>query len=89
MWFFSFDRARSEDSVNPSAGIWKPIESVTAGDPLTVEVKLSGLDAFFLFKLAQGDASIVAPESFETNGTDPVEAEPFQFESWTRGIVWC
>lgn len=82
---FSFDRARAEESVNPSAGIWKPIASVAAIDAATVEVVLSEPDAFFLFNLAQGDASIVAPESVETNVTNPIGTGAFQFDSWTRG----
>jgi peptide/nickel transport system substrate-binding protein len=82
---FSFDRAMAEDSVNPSKGIFEPIESVTVIDPLTVEITLERPDGFLLFNLAQGDASIVAPESVETNATAPVGTGPFRFEGWTRG----
>ncbi|MCE8007329.1 ABC transporter substrate-binding protein [Aestuariivita sp.] len=82
---FSFDRARAEGSVNPTSGIWAPIESVSAPGPYTIEITLSEPDAFFLFNLAQGDASIVAPETVDTNITDPVGTGPFQFDSWTRG----
>ena len=82
---FTFDRAMAEDSTNPSKGIWQPIESVTVIDPKTVEIKLTRKDAFFLFNLAQGDASIVAPESVETNVTTPVGTGPFRYADWTRG----
>ena len=82
---FSFARAMAEDSVNPSKRIFEPIASVTAPDDMTVVITLSHTDAFFLFNLAQGDASIVAPESAETNGTQPVGTGPFRFDSWTRG----
>ncbi len=82
---FSFDRAMAEDSVNPTKGIFKPIESVTVIDPHTVEIKLSNKDAFFLFNLSRGDASIVAAESVEANKTAPVGTGPFKFDSWTRG----
>ena len=82
---FSFDRAMAEDSVNPSKGLFKSIESVSAVDSGTVEIKLSKKDAFFLFNMAQGDASIVASESYETNNTTPVGTGPFKFDSWTRG----
>ncbi len=82
---FSFERAMAEDSVNPSKGIFAPIESVTAVDPLTVEIKLSAPDAFFLFNMGQGDSAIVAPESADNNGTAPVGTGPFKFDSWTRG----
>lgn len=82
---FSFDRAMAEDSVNPSKGLFKSIESVSVVDPETVEIRLSQKDAFFLFNMAQGDASIVAPESVETNNTTPVGTGPFKYDSWTRG----
>lgn len=82
---FSFDRAMAEDSVNPSKKIFKPIESVTVVDPTTIEIKLTQKDAYFLFNLAQGDSSIVAPESVATNNATPVGTGPFKYESWTRG----
>ena len=82
---FSFDRAMGADSVNPSKGIFEPIAAVTVIDPATLELKLSRPDAFLLFNLAQGDASIVAPESVELAKTTPVGTGPFRFDSWTRG----
>lgn len=82
---FAFNRAMAEGSVNPTKSIFAPIESVTAVDPLTVEIKLKRKDAFFLFNLAQGDASIVAAESVDSNNTNPVGTGPFRFAGWTRG----
>ncbi|MCR9124656.1 MAG: ABC transporter substrate-binding protein [Rhodobacteraceae bacterium] len=82
---FSFDRAMADDSVNPSKGIFAPIASVTAPDAATVQITLSKKDAFFLFNMAQGDASIVAPESADTNTTKPVGTGPFRYDAWTRG----
>ncbi len=82
---FAFNRAMVEGSVNPSKDIFKPIESVTAIDPMTVQIKLTGKDAFFLFNMGQGDSAIVAEESAETNNTNPVGTGPFKFDSWTRG----
>ena len=82
---FAFDRAMAKDSVNPTKGIFKPVESVTVIDPYTVEIVLKNKDAFFLFNVAQGDASIVAPESVENNKTNPIGTGPFRFDSWTRG----
>ena len=82
---FSYDRAMDEKSENPTKGIFKPIESVTVIDPHTVEMKLKNPDAFFLFNISRGDASIVAPESVDTNKTNPIGTGAFKFDSWTRG----
>jgi len=82
---FAFDRAMAETSTNPSKGIFAPIETVTVVDANTVEIRLKQKDAFFLFNMAQGDASIVASESADANTTNPVGTGPFRFESWTRG----
>ena len=82
---FSFNRAMADDSVNPSKEIFKPIEKITAIDPQTVEIKLTNKDAFFLFNMGQGDSSIVAAETADTNNTNPIGTGPFKLDSWTRG----
>jgi len=82
---YSFNRAMAEDSVNPSKGIFKSIESVAAPDANTIEIKLKGKDAFFLFNMGQGDSAIVAEETAATNNATPVGTGPFKFDSWTRG----
>ncbi|MFP5511017.1 MAG: ABC transporter substrate-binding protein, partial [Alphaproteobacteria bacterium] len=82
---FSFDRAMAEGSENPSKGVYAPIESVTVIDPATIEIKLKNRDAFFLFSMAQGDASIVAEESVDSLKTNPIGTGAYKFDSWTRG----
>jgi peptide/nickel transport system substrate-binding protein len=82
---FSVDRAMGPDSVNPSKDVFESIESVEAPDPLTVVISMKKPDAFFLFGMAQGDASIIAEGTEEANKTAPVGSGPYRFESWTRG----
>jgi peptide/nickel transport system substrate-binding protein len=82
---FSFDRAMAENSVNPSKSIWAPIASVEVIAPDAIRITLKQMDGFFLFNLAQGDASIVAPESADNNATKPTGTGPFAFAGWTRG----
>ena len=82
---FSLDRARAEDSTNAQKPLFAGIESVEAVDDTTVRVTLTAPDGAFLFKMAWGDAVIVAPESAETNATNPVGTGPFRFSEWVQG----
>jgi peptide/nickel transport system substrate-binding protein len=82
---FTLDRARAEDSTNAQKPLFAGIESVEAVDDTTVRVTLSAPDGAFLFKMAWGDAVIVAPESAATNATNPVGTGPFRFSDWVEG----
>ncbi len=82
---FSLNRARAEDSTNAQKQLFEAIASVEAIDPATVKVALSRPEGSLLFNLGWGDAVIVAPESAENNGTNPVGTGPFKFDSWVPG----
>ncbi|WP_323013254.1 ABC transporter substrate-binding protein [Devosia sp.] len=82
---FTFDRILAEDSSNAHREFYTPITSVTVVDPLTVEFKLSREIGRFLFDLGRGDAVIVAPESADTNATQPIGTGPFAFVQWDKG----
>jgi peptide/nickel transport system substrate-binding protein len=82
---FTFDRILAEDSVSAHREFYEPIESITVIDPLTVELKLERVIGRFLFDLGRGDAVIVAPESADTNATQPIGTGPFAFVQWDKG----
>jgi peptide/nickel transport system substrate-binding protein len=82
---FSLDRARAEDSTNAQKALFEPIKKVKVLDPTHVEIKLRRPTGSFLFNLGWGDAVIVAPETAETNVTDPVGTGPFKLSKWTKG----
>ena len=82
---FSLDRARAEESTNAQKALFAGIESVEAVSPTEVRVTLSAPDGAFPFKMAWGDAVIVAPESAETLATAPVGTGPFRFSRWVQG----
>ncbi len=82
---FSLDRARAEGSTNAQAALFSNITAVEAVDDTTVQVTLDGPDGAFLFDMAWGDAVIVAPESAETNATNPIGTGPFRFAEWVQG----
>ncbi|WP_332714221.1 ABC transporter substrate-binding protein [Pelagibacterium mangrovi] len=82
---FSLDRARGDGSVNAQKFLFDDIETVEAADDMTVVVTLDRPNGSFPFNMAWGDAVIVAPESAETNVTNPVGTGPFRFEGWRQG----
>ena len=82
---FSLNRARAEDSTNAQKALFAGIESVTAVDPLTVEIKLSAPNGSFTFNLAWGDAVIIGEESAASEATNPVGTGPFKFSNWVQG----
>lgn len=82
---FTLDRARADDSTNAQKALFAGIESVEAVDPATVRITLSAPNGNLGFNLAWGDAVIVAPETAETNATNPVGTGPFRFKDWVQG----
>ena len=82
---FSLDRARGEDSVNAQKALFEPIQSVTATGPYEVQITLKRPTGNMLFNLGWGDAIMVAPESADTNKTNPVGTGPFKFTKWVKG----
>ena len=82
---FSVDRARADDSVNAQKGLFEAIDTIEAVDDTTVRITLARPEGNLLFNLGWGDAVIVAPESAETNQTEPVGTGPFRFSRWLQG----
>lgn len=76
---FSLDRINAEGSLNAQKALYADIASVEIVDPLTVEVTLSKPNGNMIYNLGWGDAVIVAPETADTNATDPVGTGPFEF----------
>lgn len=82
---FSLDRARGDGSVNAQKALFEPIDNVTVKSDYEVEIKLKRPTGNMLFNLGWGDAIIVAPETAETNKTNPVGTGPFTFNKWVKG----
>ncbi len=82
---FSLDRARAEDSVNAQKALFAGISEVTVVDPLTVKLTLAQPNGSMLFNLAWGDAVIVAPETADSNATNPIGTGAFMFSDWVQG----
>lgn len=82
---FSFERAMAEDSVNAQKPYFDGIAEIETPSPTEVVITLAEPDGLFLFNMGQGDAVIVAPETAETNKSDPVGTGPFRFDRWVQG----
>ena len=82
---FSLNRARAEDSTNAQKALFAGITDVSAPDATTVVIALDAPNGNFAFNMAWGDAVIVAPESVDTNATQPVGTGPFRFVEWAKG----
>ncbi|NJM84258.1 MAG: ABC transporter substrate-binding protein [Tabrizicola sp.] len=82
---FSLDRARAEGSTNAQKALFAEIADVTVVDPTTVRVTLAAPNGNLLFNLAWGDAVIVAPETADTNATNPIGTGPYTFVNWVQG----
>ncbi len=82
---FSLDRAMAEDSTNAQKGLFSAIASVKTPDANTVVLSLKQPAGNLLFNLGWGDAVIVAPESAETNKSNPIGTGPFKFDRWVKG----
>ena len=82
---FNFERNGGENSKNKNKGTYKNVASIETPDAHTVVITLNAPNSLFLFKLAQSTGAIVAPETAETNATDPVGTGPYRFVKWTKG----
>jgi peptide/nickel transport system substrate-binding protein len=82
---FSLNRARAEGSTNAQKALFAGIDLVEVFEPGIVVVTLKAPDGAFPWKMAWGDAVIVAPESVETAATKPVGTGPFVFSEWVQG----
>ena len=81
---FSFERAMSEDSVNPTKKIFKPIEEISAPDSHSVVIKLKK-KMRFSFQHGKRRCFDCCFESSASNNEKPVGTGPFIFDDWKRG----
>jgi peptide/nickel transport system substrate-binding protein len=84
---YSWTRAAdiSTKPVNPHVDYWGPMQSVSAVDDHTVQVRLKQYSDNFLFHMATGAAAIMSQRSEATNATSPVGTGAFKFGSWNKG----
>lgn len=82
---FTFDRALAPDSVNPQKSLLEPLEAVEVADERTVRMTLKRPTSQFAFTLGLPAMVIVAPETADTNRTNPNGTGPFRLSRWVKG----
>ncbi len=79
---YSFERVKNPDTGAVNFEVFNDVAEILTPDELTVVVKMSGVNAPFLGRLAELGAGVVLPEgSGDTQGTQPIGAGPFKFIS--------
>lgn len=81
----SLDRARSETSTNAQKALFQGIDKITVTSPDQLTISLKQADGNFLFKLAWGDAIIIAPDNVDNLRQSPIGTGPFTLSSWVKG----
>tara|TARA_E500000178_G_scaffold335199_1_gene371847 strand:- start:772 stop:2304 length:1533 start_codon:yes stop_codon:yes gene_type:complete len=82
---FSLDRARSDTSTNAQKALFQGISQITVTAPNQLTIDLNQPDGNFLFKLAWGDAVIIAPNNVDHLKQSPIGSGPFTLTSWVKG----
>ncbi len=82
---FSLDRARSETSTNAQKALFKGIADITINAPDRLTIRLKQPDGNFLFKLAWGDAVIIAPHHVDHLRQTAIGTGAFKVKSWVKG----
>lgn len=79
---YSLDRIKDPALESPVTSMLEYIESVTAVDPLTVQIKLSAANADFLTALQDDRISIIGEGSGDTIATTGIGTGPFKITSY-------
>ncbi len=79
---YSFERVKNPDTGAVNFEVFNDVAEILTPDERTIVVKMSGVNAPFLGRLAELGAGVVIPEgSGDTQGTLPIGAGPFKFIS--------
>lgn len=82
---FTFERNAAESSANKRKAYFTNMEKIETPDPATVVITLKEPRPTFLFNMGEANSVILAPESVDSNATNPVGTGPFKFVKWTKG----
>jgi len=82
---WNLERAKAEKTVNPHPEFFRVIDSIETPDDHTLQVALKDVDALFLIRMAEGDASMLPMHGYENAKSNPIGTGPFKFVKWVKG----
>ncbi|TWT27500.1 ABC transporter substrate-binding protein [Planomicrobium sp. CPCC 101110] len=84
---YSFEKLIDPATAAPRASLLEPVDTITAVDDLTVEIKTKYPYGPMLAALSHVNASIISPTADEKQELmkEPVGTGPFKFVSWSTG----
>ncbi|MGH7912183.1 MAG: ABC transporter substrate-binding protein [Candidatus Dormibacteraceae bacterium] len=84
---YSWQRAMdpSTKPPNPYGAYWASVDTISAPDPHTVQVKLKQYSWNFLFHMTASSAVIVQQKNIPQIASKPIGTGPYKFDSWIHG----
>jgi peptide/nickel transport system substrate-binding protein len=82
---WNLERGAAEGTKNAHPEFFRVIEKIETPDDATLKLTLKGVDALFLFRMAEGDAVMLPMKGFENTAAAPIGTGPFKFAEWKRG----
>jgi peptide/nickel transport system substrate-binding protein len=82
---WNLDRGKAEGTTNPHPEYFRDIESMQTPDDTALIIVLKGPNSLFLYRLAEGDASMLPMKAYENAKSHPIGTGPFKFDKWVPG----
>ena len=82
---WNLERAAAEETKNAHPEFFRVIEKIETPDENTLKLTLKQVDAFFIIRMAEGDAIMLPMKGYEDTAANPIGTGPFKFAEWKRG----
>ncbi len=82
---WNLERAAAEGTKNAHPEFFRVIDKIETPDDATLKLTLKQVDAFFIIRMAEGDAVMLPMKGYEDTAANPIGTGPFKFADWKRG----